>query len=83
MFCSLMYASSGLINKEFEFEYCMLQVTGLSAVIRQKLHVLDNFSVSVNNKILTYTFSERLPQERLKIIRKIREILKKNRNNTP
>ena len=57
--------------------------TGLSAVIRQKSHVLENFSISVNNKILTKTLSEKLTQEHLKIIRKIREIWKKNRNNTP
>ena len=58
-------------------------ITGLPAVIRQKSHVLENFSISVNNKILTLTFSERLTQEHLKVIRKIREIWKKNRNNTP
>ena len=42
------------------------QCTGLSAVIRQKSHVLENFSISVNNKILKWTFSERLTQEHLK-----------------
>ena len=26
--------------------------TGLSAIIRQKSHVLENFLISVNNKIL-------------------------------
>ena len=38
-----------------DFQHGQEQVensTGLSAVIRQKSHVLENFSISVNNKIL-------------------------------
>ena len=69
-------------NKEkHNFKYTPKQIkgcanlgTGLSAVIRQKSHVLENFSISVNNKILKWTFSERLTQEHLKIIRKISEM---------
>ena len=30
-----------------------IKATGLSAIIRQKSHILENCSISVNNKILT------------------------------
>ena len=61
----------------------IFQATGLTAIIRQKSHVLENFSIDVNNKILTQTFQERLPQKHFKTIRVICEIWKKNRNYTP
>ena len=46
--------------------------TGLSAIIRQKSHVLEHFSISVNNKILT--FSERLKKRRTPPLENIENI---------